>query len=354
MPSVVGVRFKPVTKVYYFLPPKDADLVYGDPVIVETTRGNELGWVAMATKNVPNSEVKGRLKRVVRRATPIDLMKREDYAKNKAQAVKKCKEKVAELELPMKIIDAEYSYDGSRVLISFGAEQRVDFRDLVRALVKTLHTRVEMRQIGARDEAKIIDGYGRCGRQLCCSSWLTEFHPVSIRMAKNQRLPLAPTEISGVCGRLLCCLAYEDKMYTDLKKGLPKVGATVETEGGLGVIKGLNILKQSVIVEIPDADGRKELSVDAITVVDAGKVRKQREKKRSEQKAGAPKPKLAAKPADDHDTSSPKKERPASVKKDADKPKPTSDKEKRSKRRRRRSRRKKGKNPPSSSGDAKQ
>lgn len=360
MPSVVGVRFKPVTKVYYFMPPKEDELVYGDPVIVETTRGTELAWVAMTTKEVPNSEVKGRLKRVVRRATPVDLMKREDFAKNKDFAIRKCKEAVAELDLPMKVVDAEYSYDGSRVLISFGAEQRVDFRDLVRALVKTLRTRVEMRQIGARDEAKIIDGYGRCGRQLCCSSWLTEFHPVSIRMAKNQRLPLAPTEISGVCGRLLCCLAYEDKMYSEMKKGLPKIGATVETEDGIGIVKGLNILKQSVIVDIPEVDGRKEVAVEEVTVAEPGKLRKPREPKKSDSKDEAdtqkPSPKAnasARNSASKGQDPKSKRNKQKPPKATPEKPKPTSDKENRPKRKRRRSRRKKNKNTQQSNGNAK-
>jgi len=288
MPAVVGIRFKPVTKIYYFLPPEDTELQTGDPVVVETSRGKELGWVAMATKPVADSEVKGQLKKVLRRATPIDLMKRNDYEQRKVAALEKCREKVAELELPMKVVEAEYSFDGSRLLFSFSAEQRVDFRDLVRALVRSLRTRVEMRQIGARDEAKIIDGYGRCGRQLCCSSWLTEFHPVSIRMAKNQQLPLAPTEISGVCGRLLCCLAYEDAMYTELKKSLPAVGSEVQTEEGTGTIRGLNILKQTAIVELEETNTRVELSVEAITLTGGPKPKKSRAQPPSESSSGQP------------------------------------------------------------------
>lgn len=259
MPRVLGVRFKPVTKIYYFLPLDGSPLKEGDPVIVETSRGKELGWVAMETKEVSNEEVKGTLKAVLRRATPIDLMKMNDYQQQEATALEKCKAKVAELGLPMKVVGAEYAFDGSRILFSFSAEQRVDFRDLVRALVRSLRTRVEMRQIGARDEAKIMDGYGRCGRRLCCSSWLTEFHPVSIRMAKNQQLPLAPTEISGLCGRLLCCLAYEDEMYTETRKKLPKVGSKIDTQEGVGVVKGLNILKETVIVEIEGSGLRIEV-----------------------------------------------------------------------------------------------
>jgi cell fate regulator YaaT (PSP1 superfamily) len=261
MPDVVGIRFKPVTKVYHFLAPDNTELEIGDPVIVETSRGKELGWVSINKKAISDTEVKGKLKTILRRATPIDLMKMNEFDQKRENALEKCKAKVAELGLPMKILNAEYAFDGSRVTFAFSAEQRVDFRDLVRALVRTLRARVEMRQVGARDEAKIIDGYGRCGRQLCCSSWLTEFHPVSIRMAKNQQLPLAPTEISGVCGRLLCCLAYEDRMYTELRKSLPKVGSKIQLEEGEGVVRGLNILKQTVIVELPETKMRVEMPV---------------------------------------------------------------------------------------------
>ncbi len=250
MPTVVGVRFKPVTKTYYFLPISGEELPkLKDPVIVQTSRGQELGWISMETKEVSSKETKGDLKRILRRATPLDLMNLEKYRAQEPDALEKCRQKVAELHLPMKVVRAEYSYDGSKLLFLFTAEQRVDFRELVRALVRIFRARVEMRQIGARDEAKIIDGYGRCGRQLCCSSWLTEFHPVSIRMAKNQQLPLAPTEISGACGRLLCCLAYENDTYSEVRRQLPRTGTRVtHPEHGKGVIKGLNILKESAIV----------------------------------------------------------------------------------------------------------
>ncbi len=265
MPTVVGVRFKPVTKTYFFLPPSDEDLPrLKDPVIVQTSRGKELGWISMEAKEIPASETKGELKPILRKATPLDLMSLEKYRAREAEALEKCRQKVAELHLPMKVIRAEYSFDGSKLLFLFTAEQRVDFRELVRALVRSFRTRVEMRQIGARDEAKIIDGYGRCGRQLCCSSWLTEFHPVSIRMAKNQQLPLAPTEISGACGRLLCCLAYEDDTYKEIRKRLPKVGTHVtHEEHGKGIIKGLNILKEHAIVMF-EGGVRAEVPVDSL------------------------------------------------------------------------------------------
>ncbi|MFQ5576041.1 MAG: stage 0 sporulation family protein [Anaerolineae bacterium] len=266
MPKVVGVKFKPVTKTYYFLPNGDADLHLQDPVIVETSRGQELGWIVMEATEVSGRTIKGTLKPILRRATPLDLMKMAEYRLQEADALERCKKKVAELELPMKMVQAEYSYDGSKLLFLFSAEQRVDFRKLVRYLVRSFRTRIEMRQIGARDEAKVIDGYGRCGRQLCCSSWLTEFHPVSIRMAKNQSLPLAPTEISGACGRLLCCLAYEDAMYTDIRKTMPRPGTVVETARGRGTIKGLNILKESAIVAVEEGT-KLELPVEELTIL---------------------------------------------------------------------------------------
>jgi len=213
MPEIVGIRFKPVTKVYYFHPGEFRDIAQDDPVIVDTTRGEELGWVEVPLRVVPNEEIKGTLKTIVRRATPVDLALLEEHRAKEAQALQKCRDKAAELGLPMKVVRAEYSFDGRRLLFAFISEQRVDFRELVRALARSFKTRIEMKQIGARDEAKLIGGYGRCGRELCCTTWLTEFHPVSIRMAKQQDLPLAPSEISGLCGRLLCCLAYENDQY---------------------------------------------------------------------------------------------------------------------------------------------
>jgi cell fate regulator YaaT (PSP1 superfamily) len=251
MPEIVGIRFKPVTKVYYFAPGGFRDLAEDDPVIVETARGEELGWVKYSFRVVPDEEIKGTLKPISRRATPLDLALMEECRAREEQALEKCREKVTELSLPMKVIRAEYSFDGRRLLFAFISEQRVDFRELVRVLARSFRTRIEMKQIGARDEAKLIGGYGRCGRELCCSTWLTEFHPVSIKMAKQQDLPLAPSEISGLCGRLLCCLAYENEQYSEFKKSLPKVGSQVVTAHGKGVIIGLNVLTESALVELP-------------------------------------------------------------------------------------------------------
>jgi len=268
MPLVVGVRFKPVTKVYYFDPTPFENFQMEDRVIVETSRGIELGTVAMATREVPKSEIKSKLKRVVRPATPVDLLQAENFKAQESVALEKCNQLVTEMKIPIKVLQAEYSFDGSRLLFSFASEQRVDFRDLVKELARSLRTRIEMKQVGARDETKILDGYGRCGRRLCCSSWLTDFHPVSIRMAKLQGLPLAPAEISGMCGRLLCCLAYEDEMYAEMKKELPKVGTQVKTpQGGMALVRGLNILKEAVLLEVEGNDHYVEMSVAEIQVM---------------------------------------------------------------------------------------
>jgi cell fate regulator YaaT (PSP1 superfamily) len=251
MPEIVGIRFKPVNKVYYFDPGEYRDLAENDPVVVETARGEELGWVTIPLRMVPDEEIKSNLKAITRCATPLDLALMEEYRTREPQALERCRDKVAELGLPMKVVRSEYSFNGRRLLFAFISEQRVDFRELVRILARSFKTRIEMKQIGARDEAKLIGGYGRCGRELCCTTWLTEFHPVSIKMAKQQDLPLAPSEISGLCGRLLCCLAYENDQYAEFKKTLPKVGTQVITPQGKGVIVGLNVLTESALVELP-------------------------------------------------------------------------------------------------------
>ena len=250
MPTVVGIKFKDVTKMYFFDPGQYQDLTKNDPVVVETSVGEELGWVIMPPSAVSDDKIKGTLKTVVRRATSVDLAMLEEYRQRGPIALAKCREKAADLDLRMKVIKAEYSFDGQRLLFSFTSEERIDFRELVRVLARSFKTRIEMKQIGARDEAKLTGGFGRCGRPLCCSSWLTEFHPVSIKMAKQQDLPLAPTEISGVCGRLLCCLSYENKQYAEIKQAMPRVGSQVTTPEGKGRIVGLNILTESVMVEL--------------------------------------------------------------------------------------------------------
>jgi len=270
MPEIVGIRFKPVTKVYYFDPGEYRDLAENDPVVVETARGEELGWVTIPLRVVPDEEIKGSLKAITRCATPLDLALMEEYRTRELQALERCRDKVAELGLPMKVVRAEYSFNGRRLLFAFISEQRVDFRELVRILARSFKTRIEMKQIGARDEAKLIGGYGRCGRELCCTTWLTEFHPVSIKMAKQQDLPLAPSEISGLCGRLLCCLAYENDQYAEFKKTLPKVGTQVITPHGKGVIVGLNVLTESALVELP-SELTVEVNADDVQRIPADK-----------------------------------------------------------------------------------
>lgn len=248
--TVVGVRFKRASKVYYFDPGGLTDLKPGDEVIVETSRGREMARVVIGPRPVDESVITSELKPIERLATPLDRLQSVRHQRREAQALKRCREMVAARNLPMKVIAAEYSYDGSRLTFSFTAEKRVDFRELVRDLAKTLHARIELRQVGVRDEAKILGGLGTCGHELCCRTWMTEFSPVSIKMAKHQGLPLSPMEISGQCGRLLCCLAFEDEHYVRVKAGLPKVGQVVETSSGTGRILSVNPLKETVSVEL--------------------------------------------------------------------------------------------------------
>lgn len=264
MPKVIGVRFRDVTKVYYFDPHKFTDLKIDDRIIVETSRGTEMGIIVQPIHDVPDNQIKGKLKQVIRKTTPVDLLRAEKYKAQEPMALEKCKELVKKMELPIKILEAGYSFDGSRLVFSFISEQRVDFRDLAKELARSFRTRIEMKQVGARDETKILDGYGRCGRRLCCSSWLTDFHTVSIRMAKRQSLPLAPSEISGICGRLLCCLAYEDEFYTEMVEKLPRINSQVQTkQGAIGKVRGVNALKETVLLEIEVEEGETYIEVAA-------------------------------------------------------------------------------------------
>ncbi|NLE77424.1 MAG: stage 0 sporulation family protein [Chloroflexi bacterium] len=250
MPTVVGVRFKPATKMYYFSPGEMWDLQVGEFVVVETARGQELGEVVAAARDVPDDDLVSQLKPVLRRATAWDASQACLYRAREREALARCREKVREHHLPMKLIAAEYSFDGSRLVFFFTAEKRVDFRGLVRDLARLFKTRIELRQVGVRDEAKIRGGIGPCGRALCCETWLTDFNPVSIRMAKDQDMPLNPADISGLCGRLLCCLAYESEHYAEVKSTLPKYKSVVETPHGSGVVVGVNVLKETVDVQL--------------------------------------------------------------------------------------------------------
>lgn len=248
MPVVVGIQFKPVTKLYHFSAGEFLDLAPNDFVIVDTAKGPEIAQVVQPPHRIHSEEVVGEMKPVMRRATAWDLVQKDQWEHKEREALAVCRAKARESNLNIKIVRCEYSFDGGRLLIFFASEARVDFRDLVRDLARVFRTRIEMRQIGVRDEAKLLDGVGKCGRQLCCTSWLREFTPVSIRMAKNQQLPLNPDEISGVCGRLLCCLSYEDLHYKEQNKKMPKLGAEVITPQGVGRVRHVHPLKESVTV----------------------------------------------------------------------------------------------------------
>ena len=247
--TVVGVRFKRVGKIYYFTP-GDLELNIDDYVIVETTRGIEFGMVAMRNKEIDDDEVVAPLKSVVRKATEEDIRINEENHRKEQEAIEVCRQKIAEHKLNMKLVDAEYTFDNNKVLFYFTADGRIDFRDLVKNLASVFKTRIELRQIGVRDEAKMMGGLGVCGRPLCCNTYLGDFHPVSIKMAKEQGLSLNPTKISGTCGRLMCCLKYEQEVYEDLLARVPRVGSIVETDRGQGVIMEVNMLKEELKVKL--------------------------------------------------------------------------------------------------------
>jgi cell fate regulator YaaT (PSP1 superfamily) len=252
MPIVCGVKFRGTGKVYYFSPGAVQHLEVHDHVIVETARGKEMGQVTQPIHEVPEAQVVGELKPILRRATSVDLLDAQRYCRQEAEALTACREQVLKAGLPMKMVSAEYNFDGTRLTFCFSSEQRIDFRDLVRDLARVFKTRIELRQIGVRDEAKIMGGMGKCGRPLCCATWLTEFYPVSIRMAKQQDLPLSPMEISGCCGRLLCCLGYENDWYQEVKGRFPKVGKTVTSPAGIGKVLKVSALRETVSILLED------------------------------------------------------------------------------------------------------
>ncbi len=245
---VVGVRFRPAGRIYYYDARKFPDLKTGRYVIVETARGKEAGRVVIAPKQVAFAELGEDLKPVERLAEEDDLRALLAFKAKERDALRTCQEKVQQRQLAMKLVEAEYTYDGSRLTFYFVAEDRVDFRALVRDLAAAFRTRIELRQIGARDHAKTLGGVGPCGKTLCCSSWLTEFGAVSIKMAKEQSLPLNPSKISGVCGRLMCCLSYENDQYIEAKKHMPALGEAILTPDGPGKIIGQNVPRTSVDV----------------------------------------------------------------------------------------------------------
>ncbi len=239
--EVVGVKFKEAGKNYYFSP-NGKKIDVGTIVVVETARGIEVGTVTIANREVPENKVVMPLKSVIRIATKEDLKKIEENKQKEKNAFNICIEKIAANKLDMKLVDVEYTFDGSKILFYFTAEGRVDFRELVKDLASVFHTRIELRQIGVRDEAKLLGGLGICGRPFCCKTFLGEFQSVSIKMAKEQGLSLNPTKISGTCGRLMCCLNYEQEAYESLLKTTPKVGASVMTAQGKGTVVEVNLL----------------------------------------------------------------------------------------------------------------
>ncbi len=258
MPLVVGIRFKDSGKTYYFDPNGIEALAQGDHVIVETVRGPELAKVAYSPRLVDPEEIVGELKPVLRRAEPTDFERLNRLNSRQDELLARCAEKIQEHGLPMRLVKAEYSFDGSRLTFYFTAEKRVDFRALVRDLARTFRTRIELRQIGPRDEAKLLGGIGPCGRLLCCATFLPDYARVSIKMAKDQDLPLNPTKISGVCGRLLCCLSYEHEQYVNVKSRMPRKGTWVQTPDGPGEVVGVNVLRETVIVALASTGLQEE------------------------------------------------------------------------------------------------
>lgn len=263
MVEVVGVRFKQAGKIYYF-DPDDYQITDSDYVIVETVRGIEFGKVVIAQKQVDEEDIVLPLKKVIRKADEKDKLTVSENKQNAQEAFDVCAKKISDHKLDMKLVDVEYTFDRNKVIFYFTADGRVDFRNLVKDLASVFKTRIELRQIGVRDEAKMLGGIGPCGRMLCCSTFLGDFEPVSIKMAKDQNLSLNPAKISGLCGRLMCCLKYENDDYETAKRDLPDMGEDIKTPQGTGKVVGLNILERVIQIEIPDQDGILEYTLDEL------------------------------------------------------------------------------------------
>ena len=254
MKNIVGVRFKRLGKIYFF-DPQDIKLEKRDQVIVETAQGDEFGEVLIANRYIENEKVKEPLKKVIRKATEKDKKHYEECKKKEKEAFEMCQKKIKEHKLDMTLIEVEYKFDNSKILFYFTADGRIDFRELVKDLAAIYKTRIELRQIGVRDEVKRIGGNGVCGRELCCCSFLRDFETVSIKMAKEQNISLNPSKISGNCGRLMCCLKYEQEVYEDKLKRLPNIGAIVKTIDGTGEVDGVETLKEKIKVKFKDGEG---------------------------------------------------------------------------------------------------
>lgn len=273
MIKVIGVRFKANGKSYYFNP-KDLQIQVGQNVIVETVRGLEFGEVVFVDKEVNEEELANPLKDVIRVATADDEKKNATNKEKEKEALKICEEKILKHNLDMKLVDVEYTFDNSKLLFYFSADGRIDFRELVKDLAAIFRTRIELRQIGVRDEAKMLGGLGHCGREFCCHKFLCDFQPVSIKMAKDQGLSLNPTKISGACGRLMCCLSYEQCGYEEKIKRVPKTGSIVSTPMGEGTVVSSNILKELVKVKLKGKDDSvdlEEFKASDVKVVKAAK-----------------------------------------------------------------------------------
>lgn len=258
MPKIVGVRFKDIGKIYYFSP-NDIEFEVGDGVIVETVRGVEFGKVALAVREVDESALVSPLKPVIRKATDKDFETAQRNLDKKPDAMKVAKEKIEKHKLNMKLIDCEFTFDNTKVIFYFTSETRVDFRELVKDLASHFRIRIELRQVGIRDEAKLLGGLGPCGRACCCSSCLGDFARVSIKMAKTQGLSLNPGKISGLCGRLMCCLQYENEYYSETYKLMPKINSEIKTPDGKAIVMSNDMLKKVVTAKITLQDGSVEI-----------------------------------------------------------------------------------------------
>ncbi len=261
MPVCIGVAFKRVAKSYWF-DPAGLDLVEDDRVVVETTRGAELGVVKIGPRDIVESEIQGELKRVIRKAATNDLLQERQNRERARRAMSVCLERVQALRLPMKLLQAEYSFDAMQVTVYFAAESRVDFRELVRDVAAQLRCKVQLHQVGPRDQSKLIGGVGPCGLTLCCATFLTDFAPISMKMAKDQSLFLNPVKFSGVCGKLMCCLRYEHETNVDVKKRLPQIGEIVMSPRGQGKVLDLNLSTEIALVQL--LDGKEELEFPAV------------------------------------------------------------------------------------------
>lgn len=267
MVKVVGIRFKKAGKIYYF-DPDNISVTSGEFAIVETARGVEFGEVVVGPKDVTEDEIIAPLKKVLRVANEDDRAQNAENKRKETLAFETCLKKIEEHGLSMKLVDVEYTFDNNKVIFYFTADGRVDFRELVKDLAAIFKTRIELRQIGVRDEAKMVGGLGPCGRPMCCASFLGEFEPVSIKMAKEQNLSLNPTKISGICGRLMCCLKYEQDTYECIRKCLPRVGCIVNTPNGQGEVVDNSVVKESVKVRVANQEGEDEVKAFPITQVD--------------------------------------------------------------------------------------